>query len=393
MKILITTEWYTPTVNGVITSIINLKEILTDMGHEVRILTLSEKASAHIDEEQGLYAMSSYGVGKIYPGARVALTMDDDVLSHILDWNPDIVHTQCEFSTFRIARRISQILTIPIVHTYHTVYEDYTHYFSPNKKWGKKAVAVFSKRVLNHSDAVIAPTNKVESLLKGYKVNQPVHVIPTGLDLEKFNQALTQKEIVTLRRSLSIPDDCSVLVSVGRVAKEKNLEEIISYLKELDDPKLRLLVVGDGPYRETLETFIDEIDARAFVVFAGMVAPENIATYYQLGDVFVSASTSETQGLSYIEALASGVFALCRKDDCLIDVIEDGENGFQYTTYDEFRSSLYTLLTHADFNTVKKQAAQNKIEETYSIEAFGKSVEMVYLEAIRNHTHQHVFSL
>ncbi|WP_225742771.1 glycosyltransferase family 4 protein [Marinilactibacillus sp. Marseille-P9653] len=393
MKILITTEWYTPTVNGVITSIINLKEILTDMGHEVRILTLSEKSNSHIDEEQGLYSMPSYGVGKIYPGARVALTMDDDVLSHIVDWNPDVVHTQCEFSTFRIARRISQTLMIPIVHTYHTVYEDYTHYFSPNKKWGKKAVALFSKRVLNHSDAVIVPTKKVESLLKGYKVNQPVHVIPTGLDLEKFNKPVEQKEITALRRSLSIPDDCSVLVSVGRIAKEKNLEEIISYLKELDDPKLRLLVVGDGPYRETLEAFIDEIDARAFVVFAGMVDPNEIATYYQAGDLFVSASTSETQGLSYIEALASGVFALCRKDDCLIDVIEDGENGFQYTQFSEFKSSLYTLLTQDDFDHSKKLAAQNKIEETYSIEAFGKSVELVYLEAIRTHTHQHVFSL
>lgn len=393
MKILITTEWYTPTVNGVITSIINLKDILTKQGHEVRVLTLSDKDNVQICEEEGLYTMSSYGIGKIYPGARFAITMDDEVLSHILQWSPDIIHTQCEFSTFRIARRISQILNIPLVHTYHTVYEDYTHYFSPNKKWGKKAVGLFSKKVLNSSEAVIAPTKKVELLLKGYKVTQPIHVIPTGLDLIKFSKPLLPEEIRNVRQSLSIPDDCSVLVSVGRIAKEKNLEEIISYMSRLNDPSIRLLVVGDGPYRATLEEYVDKLNMRPYVIFVGMVEPSKIPAYYQLGDLFVSASTSETQGLSYIEALASGVLALCRKDDCLVDVIRDGENGYQYTDFKEFQSFLYTLLDQAKFNELQRIEAQNKIEETYSIEAFGKSVEAVYSEAIRNYTHQHVFSM
>ncbi|MFL2078603.1 glycosyltransferase family 4 protein [Marinilactibacillus psychrotolerans] len=393
MKILITTEWYTPTVNGVITSIINLKDILTKQGHEVRVLTLSDKDNVKICEEEGLYTMSSYGLGKIYPGARFALTMDDDVLSHILQWSPDIIHTQCEFSTFRIARRISEILNVPLVHTYHTVYEDYTHYFSPNKKWGKKAVGLFSKKVLNSSEAVIAPTKKVELLLKGYKVTQPIHVIPTGLDLVKFSKPMQPEEIKSFRNSLAIPDNCSVLVSVGRVAKEKNLEEIIYYMSRLQDPSLRLLVVGDGPYRSTLEEYVDKLNMHPYVIFVGMVDPVNIPAYYQLGDVFVSASTSETQGLSYIEALASGVLALCRKDDCLLDVIRNGENGYQYTSYEEFKSFLYTLLNQEQFNEIQKKEAQSKIEETYSIETFGKQVEAVYFEAIQNYTHQHVFSM
>lgn len=393
MKILITTEWYTPTVNGVITSIINLKEILTKMGHEVRVLTLSDKENVQVCDEQGLYTMSSYGIGKIYPGARFAFTMDEEVLSHILQWSPDIIHTQCEFSTFRIARRISEILNVPLVHTYHTVYEDYTHYFSPNKKWGKRAVGLFSKKVLNNAETVIAPTKKVEQLLKGYKVSQPIQVIPTGLDLVKFSQIVEQDEIKAFRRSLSIPDDCSVLVSVGRVAKEKNLEEIIYYLSRLQDPSLRLVIVGDGPYRSTLEEYVDKIGVRQYVHFVGMVEPSKIPVYYKLGDVFVSASTSETQGLSYIEALASGTLALCKKDDCLIGVIQDGENGFQYTNFEEFQTSLYTLLSEFKYNEAQKKAAQNKIEETYSIEAFGKQVEAVYLNAVRNYSHQHVFSI
>lgn len=84
-----------------------------------------------------MFSVPSLGVGKIYPGARFALSTNEDILAEVIHWEPDIIHTQCEFSTFRMAKQIAHYLDIPIVHTYHTVYEDYTHYFSPTKTWGK----------------------------------------------------------------------------------------------------------------------------------------------------------------------------------------------------------------------------------------------------------------
>lgn len=386
MKILITTELYEPTVNGVITSIRTLKQSLEQLGHEVRILTLSKKHSQK--EDPDVYFVPSYGAGKIYPGARVALSVDYEVVAQIIKWSPDIIHTQCEFSTFRIARLLSKELMIPIVHTYHTVYEDYTHYFSPNKAWGKKMVSYYSKRVLRNTETVIVPTEKVRDLLKGYGVRQEIHVIPTGIPMDKFYHSNDKNS--SLRSAYNISPNNHLLVSIGRLAKEKNLEEIIHYLAKIDDPTISLLIVGDGPYRPVLEEMVKELHLTENVHFTGMIDPENVPVYYQLADIFLSASTSETQGLSYIEALASGTPALCRKDTCLNDVVKDGYNGYQYTDFKEFEERLYSMLLNPQ---LRKRLAVNAFvfaRETYSAESFGYKVEVLYKQAIEQYQFNHV---
>lgn len=380
MKILMTTEWYLPTINGAIVSIVTLKEALEKLGHEVKILTLADKHFA--SQSDDVYAVSSYGAGKIYPGARFTLSADDEILAEIIRWKPDIIHTQCEFSTFRIAKQLTRMLNIPIVHTYHTVYEDYTHYFSPNKLWGKKMVSYFSKRVLRNTETVIVPTEKVYHLLKEYGVLQPITVVPTGIKMEKFQHLLTDEEKIELRNQYNIPKDNSLLISTGRLAKEKNVEELIYYLAKLNNPNLSLLIVGDGPYRPFLEALVSELGMEKTILFTGMVCPEEISAYYQIGDLFVSASMSETQGLSYIEALASGTPALCRKDPCLKEVIHDGINGYQYASFNQFEEYLNSILSN---RSLRKQFSENAVRivrENYSSESFGKKIEEVYTEVL-----------
>lgn len=383
MKILMTTEWYLPTVNGAIISIVTLKEALEKLGHEVKILTLADKH--FVNEAKDVYAVSSYGAGKIYPGARFTFSADDDILAEIISWKPDIIHTQCEFSTFRIAKQLTHILNVPIVHTYHTVYEDYTHYFSPNKLWGKKLVSYFSKRVLRNTETVIVPTEKVRHLLEDYGVLQPIEVVPTGIKMEKFQYVLTNEEKRQLRSKHNIPENNYLLVAIGRLAKEKNFEELIGYLAEINDPDLSLLIVGDGPYRSSLESLVKELNMEKTIRFTGMVCPEGISSYHQVGDLFVSASTSETQGLSYIEALASSTPALCRKDPCLEEVILDGVNGYQYRTFKQFEERLYSILLNRSLRNQLSENAAKIARENYSSEAFGKKIEEVYQEALYHH--------
>ena len=169
MKILITTDWYTPAVNGVVTSVKNLQRELERRGHEVRILTLSQ--SLHSWSRDGVTAIGSVNAGRIYPGARLRTAMAGRWVRELMDWRPDVIHSQCEFSTFFLARRIAEELDVPLVHTYHTVYEDYTHYFSPSVRWGRCAVAAFSRWVAAQVDGMIAPTGKVRGLLQGYGVS------------------------------------------------------------------------------------------------------------------------------------------------------------------------------------------------------------------------------
>ncbi|WP_087972052.1 glycosyltransferase family 4 protein [Oceanobacillus rekensis] len=380
MKILITTECYTPVINGVVTSVVNLHQELINLGHEVRILTLSGKLRSF--EKDDVTYIGSLGIGKIYPGARVALGTENLYLKAIIEWEPDIIHSQSEFSTFQMARHIAKKLHIPIVHTYHTIYEDYTHYFSPNKKWGKAMAARFTKSILKHTEGVIAPTDKVRCLLEGYGVNQKIHVVPTGINLGLYVKKVENINKQKQKDTIGIPSNHKVLISVGRLAKEKNLEEIILFLSTIQKRNFTLLIVGDGPHRSFLEKYVCELGLSEKVIFIGMVLPEEISAFYQLGDVFVSASNSETQGLTYLEAMANGIPPLCRKDPSLEKLIVDGVNGWQFSSYEEFVTGLDLLLKNRDFIS---QNARLDVISDYSSAVCVKKVEKIYRTALQQY--------
>ena len=392
MKILITTDWYKPIVNGVVTSVLNLKKELEERGHEVRVLTLSR--DYHSYEEDGVYYIKSVNLEKIYPNVRAVLPHREAYIQELIQWNPDVVHSQCEFMTFSYAVKISRKCNCPLLHTYHTIYEDYLHYlpgtffqYTKGAALEKKMVAKFSKAVLKKTQQVIAPTKKVEELLKNYEVSEPISVIPTGIDLKRFQEVLSKEERNRRREALGISQDSKVLVSIGRLAKEKNLEEILIYFQKLIKEeltfKLKLLIVGDGPDRERLEGIAKTLQLQEKVIFTGMVTPEEVAQYYQLGDVFVCASNSETQGITYIEALASGIPALCRKDACLDSVITDGYNGFQYETYEFFKMHLQYIL-ESEERRVEMGVCARQTAKLYSTWNFCTMAERLYKEAIVN---------
>lgn len=392
MKILITTDWYKPIVNGVVTSVLNLKKELEERGHEVRVLTLSR--DYHSYEEDGVYYIKSVNLEKIYPNVRAVLPHREAYIQELIQWNPDVVHSQCEFMTFSYAVKISRKCNCPLLHTYHTIYEDYLHYFpgtffqyTKGAALEKKMVAKFSKAVLKKTQQVVAPTKKVEELLKNYEVSEPISVIPTGIDLKRFQEVLSKEERNRRREALGISQDSKVLVSIGRLAKEKNLEEILIYFQKLTKEeltfKLKLLIVGDGPDRERLEGIAKTLQLQEKVIFTGMVTPEEVAQYYQLGDVFVCASNSETQGITYIEALASGIPALCRKDACLDSVITDGYNGFQYETYEFFKMHLQYILEREE-RRVEMGVCARQTAKLYSTWNFCTMAERLYKEAIVN---------
>ena len=337
MKVLITTDWYKPAINGVVTSVCNLREELQQRGHEVKILTLSRTARSY--EEEGVIYMGSVNAGYIYPGARLRVSPGRELYRGIIEWNPDIVHSQCEFSTFFMAKKIAEECKIPLVHTYHTVYEDYTHYFSPYKKWGRDMVQFLTRQISEKVDSMIAPSTKIETLLKDYGIHCPVSVIPSGIDLSKYDAQTRTDSRERIRRKYKMDRKTTVLLYVGRLAKEKNVEELLEYQQKVQESGT-ILIVGGGPYLETLRKKAAELGVTGSVIFTGMVSPAEVASYYPAGDLFVSASTSETQGLTYAEALAAGLPLLCRRDQCLRAVVEEGKNGWQYRTEEEFLKDL-----------------------------------------------------
>lgn len=390
MKILLTTDWYKPVVNGVVTSVINLKKELESRGHEVRVLTLSRSYESYA--EDGVYYIKSLNLEKIYPNARAVLPHMEPFVRELIWWNPDVVHSQCEFMTFSYALKISKKCQCPLIHTYHTVYEDYIHYlpgglsnYKTGAKLERKAVACFSKMILSRTSQVIVPTKKVENILKKYGVGEPVSVMPTGVDLSRFKEPITLEEKNAVKKRLGIPLENKVLVSVGRLAKEKNLEELLEYFAKLvregNGKNLTFLIAGDGPDRERLEKLAEELGIKDQVVFTGMISPDKVAGYYKLGDVFVCASNSETQGITYIEALACGLPALCRRDDCLSQVVTDGYNGFQYENYAYFKIHLDYILEQEERRLEMGRRGQ-EISSLYSTWNFCTAAEGIYRKVI-----------
>ena len=369
MKILITTDLYKPSVNGVVTSVINLTKGLEAKGHEVMILTLSPGHRSF--EKDGVCYIGSVDTGRIYPGTHFRLSCPRRFKKELIAWHPDVVHSQCEFSTFSIARDIAEACNAPLIHTYHTVYEDYTHYFCPIKPLGKRLAAGFSRHVLNLTDAVIAPSRKVADLLERYNVNTRVSVIPTGIDLHAFSASMPSPNETGLK-----------LVFVGRLAKEKNIEELLRMTAACADLPIELIIVGDGPEGPALRKLCEELGLANTVTFTGMIPPEKVNLWYRKGDVFVNASNSETQGLTYIEAMASGLPMLCKKDSCLDGIVMDKYNGWQYENAGEFRTHLMELL---DDRHLKNRLSEGSIavSRRFSTEYFADSAEELYLQCIQ----------
>lgn len=383
MKVLITTDLYTTATNGVVTSVRNLSRELEEAGNEVKILTLSDTVHSH--REGNIYYIHSMPL-KVYPDVRMPLprsSHSQKLLKEIIQWKPDIIHSQCEFFSFHYARRIAKRTGAPLVHTYHTQYEQYVSYVLPGRWAGDFLVRTFSRERLKKVDIIIAPTAKMKQVLEDYGVKNDIEIVPSGICLQQHQGRMTEQEREQMRQLLGIPQEHRVVLNLGRLGTEKNLDEVVRLfaLQLQRQPNLTLLIVGDGPAREKLCQQAKELGISDHVIFTGMVEPDQVQKYYQLGDVFVSASTSETQGLTYIEAAANGLPLVCREDPCLEGVISQGENGYTYRSPDEFLDEMDKVLADPDWCVCAGQKSE-QIASAYGREQFAQNIQAVYQAAI-----------
>ena len=380
MKILITTDVFIK-VDGVSTSVRNLFYGLIELGHDVRLLTLSNDGKNHKDNT--FYYVKSAPLDMVYKGIRMPLSYNNKYIKEIIKWKPDIIHSQCEVFTYQYALKIAKKTGAPIVHTYHTMYDDYVGYVIPFKRLGRWIIKKLTKVRLKEAGVLVVPTHKVEKALLDYGLKNEIQVIPSGISLEQHKERISPQERLEVRRSMGIMDDEVVLITLGRLAPEKNVDEVIKFFAnecKLDN-KLRYMIVGDGPSKHELEMLVKELNLQDKIIFTGMVEPKEVHLFYQLGDIFVSSSTSETQGLTYVEAMANGLPLLCRYDDCLEGVLKEGENGYFYSDGQAFSLGLLKLKDKAE----RKRVGDNslKISSLYDKSQFGNALEKVYKQIIK----------
>ena len=378
MRIGLFTDTYFPQVSGVATSIRTLKTELEKQGHAVFIFTTTDKDVNRYEDWQIIRIPSVPFFA--FKDRRIAYRGFSTALEIARQYQLDIIHTQTEFSLGLLGVWIAKELRIPVVHTYHTQYEDYVRYIAKGMVIRPSMVKYIVRGFMSDLDGVICPSEIVYDLLMKYKVKVEKRVIPTGIELAKFERPeITSENIADLRDKLGIAKDETMLLSLSRVSYEKNIQAILAALPAVleENPDVKLVVAGDGPYLSDLKAQAKRLNIIDVVIFTGMIAPSETALYYKAADFFISASTSETQGLTYLESLASGTPIIAHGNPYLDNVINNKMFGTLYYEERDLAGAILEAVIATPDLDEKNFAA--KLYEI-SAENFGRRVYEFYLD-------------
>ncbi len=388
MRIGLFSDTYAPEINGVVSSIVILQNELERHGHEVFVIT-TNNSLFETEREGNVMRLPGLEIKKLY-GYVLTSPIHFSASAEVEAMNLDLIHAHTEFGVGIFARLVARKYNIPLVSTYHTTYEDYTHYVNPIKsksvdRLAKKAVARLSRMYGSSCVGMIAPSEKTKEMLLKYGVTTPVRVIPTGIDLMRFDKSNTASEVRTkIREEYGISQDDFLVTFVGRIAQEKSIDIQIRAFEYIKKHQInsKLLIVGSGPQLSELQDLTMQLGISDYVKFAGKKPSDQIATYYHASDAFVSASLTETQGLTYIEALASGLPLFARPDDVLENLVVEGKTGYYF---DDSKMFSEKLMKHIQLSKDKRkdmvENAQNQVMR-YSSEIFYQRVLDLYEESI-----------
>ncbi len=398
MRIGLFTDSYPPYINGVSTSVAMLKKALEKKGHIVYVVTVSNNALKYeYDVENRIVRVPGIPIGiydyrlsRIYP-----LTMINTMKS----WNLEVIHSHTEFGIGILARLLAKQFDIPLVHTYHTLYEDYTHYITHGyfDKSSKKIVEYLTKFYCDKTaNELIVPTNKIYKLFKEkYDFKKNIHIVPTGIEVDRFYTENVDKSYVqTLKKKLKLQKKDFVILFVGRLAAEKNVEFLLTAEQKLikKHSNIKLLIVGDGPDKEKYEELAASLNISKNVIFNGKAAWEEMPFYYHCADIFATASTTETQGLTVIEAMAAGVVPLCIKDESFLGTVTHELNGLIFNSEEEYISQVLSL--YDDNALLQKYNNQARIQaEHCSSASYAERVLEVYKRAMIDKEQEDRFGL
>jgi len=394
MKIGIFTDTYNPVVSGVVTSINMLEQEMKKRGHEVYIFAPSNSIKLEPKESQHLFTLRSVPllVAKEYK-QRLAAFYSREIAKEIKEIGLDVIHTQSEFSVGHFGKIISRKFGIPFIHTYHTMWEDYTHYILPVKGtrniYPKRFVRNFSRSFVRKSECIITPSKKTEKYLK-YRCkinNKPIYIVPTGIDTKPFKKEnFTDADRKSLRNSLGIKDNEKVIIFLGRVGEEKSIDVLLDNMPAIFKamPDTKFLIVGDGPSKPDLEKQVEELKIVDKVIFTGKVPWQDVPRYYNIADVFVNASLTETQGLTFIEAMAAGLPVVARYAPNLTEYIYHNKNGMLVKKNSDFAKTIISILNNEKLANKLTSNAKTTVEQ-YSVEEFGDKLEMLYEEIIKSY--------
>lgn len=390
MHIAFFTNYYHPVVNGVVRSVASFREVLMRHGHNVFVFAQAD--DNYKDEEPFIFRYPSLSLP--VPGdVSTALPVSPFVEQLLPTLKLDVIHTHHPILLGQTAARRANELGLPLVFTFHTQYWEYTHYvplpIEAVQEFLKNRIHKWLRDYMQKCQHIIIPSESMRDfLVREYGLQDRYTVIPTGTNLEPFLRA----DGKSLRKKKGWQDD-TVLISIGRLAPEKNWDTLIRGFAGVaaNQSDLRLILIGDGPAKEDLQALASELGIAKRVTFMGALPFSEIPTYLKAADAFCFASVTETQGLVTIEAMAAGLPVVAVDGSGTRDIVKNGRQGFLVDNDPEaLAKGIKKLL--ADPQRLKRfSESALKKAKTYDIEQLGRRLIDVYKQAIEaKKQNQHV---
>lgn len=396
------TDAYYPRINGVAVSVKSYAEALSELGHKVCIVCCDYQEETDGSNADNLtpqtYTDKKVQVLRI-PSHHLFFS-EEDRLARISQWKtikhemdafkPDIIHINSEFFVGYYGLTYGRFRYVPIVYTFHTLWEDYVkgyiHFMPVNasKKIAKDLIKLFLKR----ADQIITPTMRIAKVVKDYKITRPTDILPTGISNSIGKISDSQKELLNQKFFSDFPllKNKKILLYVGRVVKEKNLEFLFSMLKNVQKKvsDAALLIVGGGPELEPLRNLAKREKLDKDIFFTDYVPRENLAFYYSISKIFVFPSVTETQGLVTIEAMMGGLPVVAIGEMGTIDVMQGDNGGFMVKNdLEEFSQRVIELLTDSSLHE-KKSLEAMEWSKQWDINLLSEKLISLYNKAIKS---------
>lgn len=371
---------YFPRINGVSTSIKSFRDELISMGHEVTLI-----APRYFNDDEESESLIRIPARKIPFDPEDRLFKRQDVkriTQELKDKQFDIIHIETPFSAHYEGLRLAKALNIPVVETYHTHFEEYFYHYLPLVPKGvtKSIARQFSRWQCNKVDGIIVPSQAMKEVLEEYGVIKPIEIIPTGMDRYFFNIGNGK----AFREKHNIPIDKPVLLHIGRIAHEKNIDFLVHVVNQLKEkiPDILLVIAGEGPALEHLKNLSKKLKLEQNIKFLGYLDRQTeLLDCYASGDIFIFASRTETQGLVLLEAMAQGIPVVSTAKLGTVDILSP-EQGciIAEENIDDFSSKLLNVLEDKTLHDRLQEEAP-EYAKSWSCSEMAKKV-LKYYESI-----------
>lgn len=334
LRIAFFTDTYLPNVDGVVNSIVSYRSELARRGHEAFVLAPGTLQDKQNNADKGVYFFPSVRFPP-YPQYKVPVFPFLSARKIVRQRRAHLVHSHAMTSMGVAAVVTAKDLRLPLVGTFHTLIPKAGKFVSDNSLWDAiytGAAWAALKQFYRPFDLVTVPTKSIEKLLNENGIENTV-IVPNGIDVDRFSPRLDGSAV---RKALNIPPEAKVVLSSGRISYEKNLDVVLKAARRvLAEEQAVFVIQGEGPARKKLEQLAARLGVSSSVIFTGFVKDFEVPLFLAASDVFVTASTFETQGLALLEAMAFGKACVGANSMAIPELVSDGRNGFLFQPYSD----------------------------------------------------------